>query len=518
MLNQEQFLEYGKQGFNLVPLWQILPLPPQLEALSLYRVLCMQGNDYLFETGQWEGGNFQRHYSIIGLPAAERIEIGEHWFKHIKEGEIIQELSTSEPLDELERLLASFRVPQIAALPPFSGGLFGYFGFETTRLIEPRLARQPRKPSGLDVPDVVQLVSKELLVFDHRQSQLFCIVHDDPGVADSYLRTHNRLYALCEHVLHKMTEIATNFPAQTYAPKTTTHAAPALHDELTYAFPRAQFEQAVGAIKTYIAAGDVMQVVLSQRMSRSLSCDAPTLYQALRSLGQTPYSYIVDLGQFQVVGASPEMLVQRQTNTMTSRPMAGTRRRGADASADLQLTQELLADPKEIAEHMMLLDLARNDLGRVAEVGSVQVKNILSVEYFSHVMHIVSTVTGLAPSQLSGLEVFKSTFPAGTLSGASKIRALEVIAQLEPHARGIYGGAIGCMDWHGGVDLAIAIRTGVLQAGILQVQAGAGVVQDSVAEREWQETIEKSRMMLLAAQLAQSWQQEMTVLEDPACI
>ncbi|WP_070105805.1 anthranilate synthase component I family protein [Burkholderia plantarii] len=495
MLSQDEFTRYGEAGFNLVPLWKVLPLPERLDPLDVYRALANRRDDYLFETGEWGNAVFTRHYSTIGLPCSERIELDEDAIRHLRHDHVESEQRTDDPLAALRRLQEGFRVPHFDALPPFSGGLFGYFGFETTRLIEPRLRRVARKPSGLQVPDVVKLVSRELVVIDHRRRQLFCIVHEDPREAGGHARGTARLEAIVAQV-QALDAAPERVPG-------TTQGLTVDAGRLSFGFAREAYEGAVDRIKDYIAAGDVMQVVLAQRMSRPLACDATALYRALGDLAQTPYRYVVNLGECAIVGASPEMLVQQRGDIVTSRPMAGTRRRTQDDAEDARLKEELLADPKEIAEHMMLVDLARNDVGRLAVAGGVQVDELLTVEYFSHVMHIVSTVTGKLPGQVNGLDVLRSTFPAGTLSGASKVRALEVIAELEPHSRGIYGGAVGYLDWRGQAELAITIRTGVLQGGLLHVQSGAGVVKDSVAEREWQETMDKSRMMLLAAELAE---------------
>lgn len=496
MMSFAEFTRYGQLGFNLVPLWHEQPLPASADGLALYRALANQCDDYLFETGHWSDGTFQRDYSVIGLPCEERVDLDESAVRLVRDGALVWERQTDDPLEVLREIQAGIRVPSFEALPPFAGGLFGYFGFETTRLIEPRLRREARKPSGLSMPDGVQFISKELVVLDHRRSRIISIVHADPAVADDYQRMRARCIALANEV-----GTLSRIPAQPVPDLPAASSADA--EPLRFGFPRGDYEAAVDRIKAYIASGDVMQVVLSQRMTRALSSDAPTLYQALGSLAQTPYRYIVNLGDCQIVGASPEMLVQHRNGVVTSRPMAGTRRRTQDDAEDARLRQELLDDPKEIAEHMMLVDLARNDVGRLADAGSVQVDELLKVEYFSHVMHIVSTVTGHVPAHVNGIDVMRSTFPAGTLSGASKVRALEVIAELEPHSRGVYGGVVGCLDWQGQADLAITIRTGVLQGGALHIQAGAGIVQDSVAAREWQETLDKSRVMLLAAARAE---------------
>jgi anthranilate synthase component 1 len=494
MLSEDDFIAYGAQGFTLSPLWRTVPLPEVVDPLALYRGLADEGQDFLFETGEFREGGLASTYSVIGLPCRERFELDEGRLRHIRDDMPVREIATDDPLAELARIHQRFQVPRLKELPPFSGGLFGYFGFETTRLIEPRLRREPRKPSGLPVPDALLWLTTDLVVLDHDGGRAFCIVHEAPTSASAYRRGRERLDRLVDAV-----ESLLDTPAAPRPPRLAVDADTAPVD---FAFPRSDFEAAVRRIKDYIADGDVMQVVLSQRMERPFDADAATLYRALSDLASTPYRYILNLGDSQVVGASPEMLFRLRDGAARSRPMAGTRHRGADAEQDRALRDELLADPKEIAEHMMLVDLARNDLGRLAEAGRVQVDQLRHVEFFSHVMHIVSSVTGHLPDTVSPLDVVKSTFPAGTLSGASKVRALEVIAELEPHSRGPYGGAIGYLDWHANADLAITIRTGVIHGGKLYIQAGAGIVQDSEPRREWQEGQDKSRTMLLAAGLA----------------
>ncbi|MEB0106256.1 MULTISPECIES: anthranilate synthase component I family protein [unclassified Pseudomonas] len=488
MLSPEDFFAYGDAGYSHVPLWQQLTLPAGVQALSLYEALANRGQDYLFETGQWQQGTYAQTCSVIGLPCRQRVELDEGVMRVYSDGQLASVTESPDPLAAFSALQDEFRIPQCPGLPPFSGGFFGYFGFETTRLIEPRLRNAPRKPSGFGLPDVLQLISTDLIVLDHVEQQIYCIVHERPRALGDYQAGQDRLNQLVARVRPLLVPSAPS-----------TRAAPTPLSEAESSFPRPAFIEAVTRIKDYIAAGDVMQVVLSQRMSQPFEQDAISLYRSLAQLGHTPYRYLLNLGDHQVVGASPEMLFRQAGQRVTTRPMAGTRRRGDSAAEDARLKEELLADPKEVAEHMMLVDLSRNDLGRLASVGSVQVSQLLDVEYFSHVMHIVSTVIGDVPDSVSGLELLKSLFPAGTLSGASKVRALEIIAELEPHARGVYGGAIGYLDWSGRANLAIAIRTGLLHEGRLYVQAGAGVVQDSVAEREWQETIEKSQIIRVAA-------------------
>lgn len=496
MMAYEEFARYGEMGFDLVPLWSEMPLPPKADALAFYCALANQGNDYLFESRKWRGAALEDQYAIIGLPSAERLELNEGSIRRWRDGAVIWERHTDDPVAALREIQASIRVPAFEDLPPFAGGLFGYFGFETSRLIEPRLRRTVRKPSGVPVPDAVQFVSRELVVLDYLKRRILVIVHAESSEPDGYTRARERCLGLTEQV-RAFDAVRRGAPAEAAT------AQPVELDALRRWFSRQDYEAAVERVKEYIIAGDVMQVVLSQRLSRQAHFDAATLYRALSDVARAPYGFLVNLGACQLVGASPEMLIQHRNGVALSKPMAGTRRRTHDAAEDERLRRALLEDPKELAEHMMLVDLARNDLGRLARAGGVRVEELLKVEFFSHVMHIVSAVTGQMPQAVIGLDVMRATFPAGTLSGAAKVRAMEVIAELEPHSRGPYGGVVGALGWNGDADLAITIRTGVLCEGTLHVQAGAGIVYDSVAGREWQETMDKSMMMLVAAQRAE---------------
>lgn len=515
MLTEDDFIAYGAEGFDLIPVWRRVDAAG-LTPLAAYHQLANRGDDYLFETGEFRAGRFVKTFSYIGLPCAERIELNAEHVRLVRHGECVWDRTTADPLGDLQAWLRGVKVARPEGLPDYSGGLFGYFGFETVRMIERRLAKMPRKPDLLDAPDALQLVSKELVVFDHERGEVICIVHAAADAADGYRRAQRRL-----------TEIETalgNAPA-VETPSVTASTAPPRGETdrpVTYHFPRPDFEAAVGRIKDYIQAGDVMQVVLSQRMTRPLAADAMDLYRAMTAINPSPYSYILNLGACQVVGTSPEMLARCRDGVILSRPMAGTRRRGASDEENQALRRELLADPKEIAEHVMLIDLARNDLGRLSEIGSVRVDEKMVIEDFSHVMHIVSTVSGTCKPQTDGIDVLKATFPAGTLSGASKVRAIEVINELEPCSRGIYGGGLGYLTWSGDLDLAITIRTGVIDNGLLHMQAGAGVVADSTPQREWQETIEKSGVVAAAAARAEALARETAPSVKPkeaiACI
>ncbi|MDA0191453.1 MAG: chorismate-binding protein, partial [Proteobacteria bacterium] len=385
------------------------------------------------------------------------------------------------------KYMKRFRAAPSAGLPRFCGGLVGCFGYDTVRYVETRLTRT-QKPGDLGTPDIVLLLSEEIAVVDNLSGKLSLVVYAEPGVPGAFQKAQARLREL----LAKL-RAPVQIPAETPRP-----SQPAVS-----VFGEAQFKQAVLKAKHYITEGDIMQVVLSQRMSKPLGASPMALYRSLRSLNPSPYMFYFDFEDFHVVGASPEILVRLEGDTVTVRPIAGTRKRGASFEEDQALAAELLADEKERAEHVQLLDLGRNDAGRVAQVGSVRLTENMIVERYSHVMHIVSNVEGKLQPGLDALDVLKATFPAGTVSGAPKVRAMEIIDELEPVRRGIYAGAVGYLGFHGDMDLAIAIRTAVVKDGQLHVQAGAGIVADSDPASEWQETQNKARAVLRAAELAE---------------
>jgi anthranilate synthase component 1 len=376
-------------------------------------------------------------------------------------------------------------------MPRFCGGLAGYFGYDTVRYIESRLAKH-QLPDELGVPDIQLMLTEELAVIDNVAGKIYFIVYADPSITDGFEKAQERLKEL-------MTCLGkpANMPA----------SLPSTNTELIRKFKAADFENAVLKTKEYILAGDCMQVVIGQRISKPFTDSPLALYRALRSLNPSPYMYFYDFGDMQIVGSSPEILVRQEKRAaekiVTIRPLAGTRPRGANPEEDERLAKELLADPKEIAEHVMLIDLARNDVGRIAKTGSVKVTDSMSIEKYSHVQHIVSSVEGDLLDNMSNMDVLRATFPAGTLSGAPKIRAMEIIDEMEIVKRGVYGGAVGYLSFSGDMDVAIAIRTGVIRDGMLHSQAGAGVVADSDPTAEWKETEAKARAVLTAADLVQ---------------
>ena len=401
-------------------------------------------------------------------------------------GQIVAEETVSDPLDYIAELQSEFNVPQLDELPLFSGGLVGYFAYETVQLIEPKLAGGDKKDE-LGTADIELLLSEEVAVLDNLEGRLWLIVHADAEQPGAYESAMQRL----DELEQKLRSAGTG-----YGLRVTGEAVEEEH--FSYGFNREDFVAAVEKSKEYILAGDIFQVVLSQRMSVPFNARPLDVYRALRALNPSPYMYFIDLGDTQIVGSSPEVLVRVQNRRITLRPLAGTRHRGANALEDQILAKELLADPKERAEHLMLIDLGRNDAGRVAKTGSVEMTDQMSIERYSHVMHIVSEVQADLDDGLCAMDAIRAAFPAGTLTGAPKIRAMEIINELEPVKRNIYAGAVGYISWHDDTDLAIAIRTAVIHDGKLHVQAGAGIVADSDAEKEWQETRNKGKALISA--------------------
>ncbi|MFH1599317.1 MAG: anthranilate synthase component I [Pseudomonadota bacterium] len=483
MISAEQFQTLAQAGHNRIPV--VREVLSDLDTpLSVYLKLADGSHTYLFESV--EGGETWGRYSIIGLPARRTYTFRGHQLEVREYGEVVETRTLEDPLAEVDRLRASFKVPRIPELPGFTGGLVGYFGFETIGWIESRLAGGD-KPDQLGTPDALLMLSEELAVFDNLKGRLYLVVHANPEEPQAYARAVRRL----DELVHRLRHSGRSYPDV---------LDPSLLQEQDFVsgFTREGFLAAVERCKEYIRAGDIFQVVLSQRMSVPFRARPVDVYRALRALNPSPYMYFLDLGDTQVVGSSPEILVRLQGGEVTVRPIAGTRPRGDTPEADVALEAELLADPKERAEHLMLIDLGRNDVGRVAVPGSVTVPDRFIIERYSHVMHIVSEVRGQLQPGLGFADVIKATFPAGTVSGAPKIRALEVIRELEPVKRNIYSGAVGYLNWWGDADTAIAIRTAVIQDGRLHVQAGAGIVHDSDPQKEWEETMNKGRALFRA--------------------
>ena len=488
-MTEENFKRLAAQGFNRVPV--VAETFADLDTpLSIYLKLANRSNTYLLESVV--GGERFGRYSFIGLAAPVRIRaVGR--LVTVMHGDAVTEKSqAADPLAFVREFLSRYRVAELPGLPRFCGGLVGYFGYDTVRWIEPKLAAGWSKRDPLGCPDMLLLVSEELAVIDNLSGKLYLVVFADPARPRAWHDAQARLRELLGALALPLA-----LPLE-----------PRQGDDATASnFGAEAFQAAVARARRYIHDGDAMQIVLSQRMSRPFAGSPLSLYRALRSINPSPYMFYFDFGDFQVVGASPEILVRLEHGTVTLRPIAGTRRRGATREEDAALEQELLADPKERAEHVMLVDLGRNDVGRVAATGSVRVTEMMTTERYSHVMHIVSNVEGKLREGLDAIDVLRASFPAGTVSGAPKVRAMEIIDELEPDKRGVYAGAVGYLGFNGDMDLAIAIRTAVVKDGQMHVQAGAGIVADSVPENEWQETQAKARAVLRAAELAMSGMQ-----------
>ena len=488
-MNESEFNRLAAEGYNRIPV--ILETFADLDTpLSIYLKLANTPHSYLLESVQ--GGERFGRYSFIGLQASTRIEVHGGSVLLLVGNRVAERRSHTNPMAYISEFMARFKVPDVAGLPRFAGGLVGAFGYDTVRYFEPRLAAT-EKPDTLDLPDILLLLSEELAVVDNLSGKLSLIVYAEPGFPGAWKQAQARLKELLEKL---------RAPAQIPA------SAPVASGQAESEFGEAAFKAAVVSAKRRIVDGDIMQVVLSQRMSKPYAATPLALYRALRTLNPSPYMFYFDFDDFHVVGASPEILVRLEDDAgkmkLTVRPIAGTRKRGANEEEDQALALELLADEKERAEHLMLLDLGRNDVGRIAKTGSVKVTESFAVERYSHVMHIVSNVEGELKDDEGVLSALRATFPAGTVSGAPKLKAMEIIDELEPTKRGIYAGAVGYLGFNHDMDLAIAIRTALIKDGRLYVQAGAGIVADSDPDAEWQETLNKARALLAAATMAES--------------
>ena len=492
MITELEFKSLASQGFNRIPL--LSEAFADLETpLSLYLKLA-GGAKHSFLLESVVGGERFGRYSFIGLPARTLLRANGSATGAVTEivtdGEVV-ERHEGNPLDFIEAYQKRFKVALRPGLPRFCGGLAGYFGYDAVRFMEPKLART-HKPGGLDTPDILLLQTEELAVIDNLSGRLYLIVYANPAEPEAFFKAKRRLADLGDKLRYSVT-----------APPVRRGPSYPVEREFT----KDAYLAAVHQSKELIAAGDMMQVQIGQRLKKRYTESPLSLYRALRSLNPSPYMYFYDMGDFQIVGASPEILVRHEPTAdgdkITIRPLAGTRPRGTSPESDQATEADLLSDPKERAEHLMLIDLARNDIGRIAKTGTVKVTEAFVVERYSHVMHIVSNVEGILRDGMSNMDVLRATFPAGTLTGAPKIRAMEIIDELEPVKRGIYGGACGYLSFAGDMDVAIAIRTGIVQNNTLYVQAAAGVVADSVPELEWRETEHKARALIRAAELVE---------------
>ncbi|MDP2792783.1 MAG: anthranilate synthase component I [Sulfurisoma sp.] len=488
-MTESEFNRLAAAGYNRIPV--TLDTFADLDTpLSIYLKLAGGPYSYLLESVQ--GGERFGRYSFIGLSSSTRISVSGSTILLLTGNRVAERREHTNPMSYISEFMARFKVPDLKGLPRFCGGLVGAFGYDTVRFIEPKLDGAS-KPDPLGVPDILLMLSEEIAIVDNLSGKLSLVVFAEPGFPGAWKQVQARL----KELLAKLRE-PVQIPQDTAVP-----SEPAESE-----FGEAAFKAAVLRAKQYILEGDVMQVVLSQRMSKPYKASPLALYRALRTLNPSPYMFYFDFEDFHVVGASPEILVRLddagEERRITLRPIAGTRKRGATPEEDAALAEELLADPKERAEHLQLLDLGRNDVGRVAKIGSVKVTEQYAIERYSHVMHIVSNVEGVLKDDEGPLSVLKATFPAGTVSGAPKVRAMEIIDELEPTKRGIYAGAVGYLGFNGDMDLAIAIRTAVIKDGRIYVQAGAGIVADSDPDAEWEETRSKARAQLRAAEMAES--------------
>ena len=457
-----------------------------LTPVALYNRLAGAPYTYLLESV--EGGERWARYSMIGLPAREVATIRDHHLTIRRDGAVIEERELADPLAWLADYHATIRPAPLPVNLPFSGGLVGYLAYDSIGYIEKRLAKRPQN-DPLGVPDILYMQSLDVAVLDNLRGEVHLISHADLADPDGLAAAEARLDAMVA---------AINRPGTAQVRALNRHARP---PAIQHHYPEARFKADVAKIREYIKAGDCMQVVPSQRMSCAYTHAPLDYYRALRHTNPSPYMYLLDLDDFHIIGSSPEILARVQGDTVTVRPLAGTRKRGKTPEEDKALEQELLADAKEIAEHVMLIDLGRNDIGRVCKTGTVKISEKMVIERYSHVMHIVSNVEGTLRDDVGPMDVLRATFPAGTLSGAPKIRAMEIINEVEPERRGVYGGAVGYWSWGGNMDMAIAIRTAIIKNGRLYAQAGAGIVYDSNPDSEWQETLNKAGAVIAAASL-----------------
>ena len=486
MINKEQFQQYADQGFNIIPVAKDVHLD-DVTPLTIYSQISNKSNTFLLESV--EGGETWAQYSIVGLDCLDTIKVTGNTIE-TKIGDQISSFISDNPLDEIQELISGLKTPEIKDLPRFYGGYVGFFAYESAKYAEKRIADLVNKDSKFDehMPEIFLVKAEKLIVYDNTDQSIQIIFNVDPSKT-----SYEEALDAIEQIGSLLNSRDTIFDDTLKTPS----GEMAFHSN----FEKDDYIKAVGLVKNYIEEGDVMQVVLAQDFSQDFQNNPFDLYRALRQLNPSPYMYYLDLDECQIVGASPEILVRLEEDKVTLRPIAGTRKRGSNTEEDLANEKDLLTDPKEIAEHLMLIDLGRNDVGRVSEMGTVQVTDKMIVEKYSHVMHIVSNVTGTLSKELDAIDALKASLPAGTLSGAPKIRAMQIINELEPSSRGIYGGAIGYISWNGNIDTAIAIRTAVIKDNVIHVGAGAGIVADSIPENEWLECKQKAKVFLDAMEM-----------------
>ncbi len=487
-MTPEQFAALTAENYNRIPVTREV-LADLDTPLSTYKKLANAPYSYLLESV--EGGEKWGRYSIIGLPCRTILKVFGDQVVITEDGNEVENLIVEDPLEFVEQFQQRYRVPELEGLPRFNGGLVGYFGYDCVRYVEKRL-KDSCPEDVIGTPDILLMVSDEVVVFDNLAGKLILITHADPSEADALIEAETRLDQLVDNL-----RVATPYDPPSENNREVSET------EFKSSYGEQAYMDSVEKIKEYVLDGDIMQCVISQRMSIPFSSKPLDLYRALRCLNPSPYMYVLNLDDFHVVGSSPEILARVEDGEVAVRPIAGTRKRGLTPEEDLAMEQELLADPKEIAEHLMLIDLGRNDVGRVAEIGAVELTDKMIVERYSHVMHIVSNVNGKLKPDVSAMDVLRATLPAGTLSGAPKVRAMEIIDELEPVKRGVYGGAVGYLSWNGNMDTAIAIRTAVIKDDVLHIQAGAGIVADSIPRLEWKETMNKGRAVFSAVAMVE---------------
>lgn len=488
-MTPEQFAELSAQDYNRIPVTREV-LADLDTPLSTYKKLANAPYSYLLESV--EGGETWGRYSIIGLPCKTILKVHGEQVSIYQEGQLSEQYEVEDPLEFVESFQQRYRVPELEGMPRFNGGLVGYFGYDCVRYVEKRL-KDSCPEDVLGTPDILLMVSDEVVVFDNLAGKLVLICHADPAEENAYTEAESRLDQLVAQL-----RAATPYDETPVEQQRIVNEA-----EFKSSFGEQAFMDSVEKIKEYVLDGDIMQCVISQRMSIPFASKPLDLYRALRCLNPSPYMYVLNLDDFHVVGSSPEILARVEDGQVSVRPIAGTRKRGLTPDEDLAMEKELLADPKEIAEHLMLIDLGRNDVGRVAEIGGVELTDKMVIERYSHVMHIVSNVNATLKPDVSSMDVLRATLPAGTLSGAPKVRAMEIIDEMESVKRGVYGGAVGYLSWNGNMDTAIAIRTAVIKDDVLHIQAGAGVVADSVPRLEWKETMNKGRAIFSAVAMVE---------------
>ena len=486
MITKEEYNNFKDANFTVLPITKTVSAPGDTP-LSLYSKISDQKNNFLLESV--EGGERWAQYSIIGFGCLDTIKVSGNTIETLING-VSNKCKAENPLLAIQEITSQHLSPNLEHLPRFHGGYVGFFAYESSQYAEAKIAMLPEKGSKFaeHMPDIMLVKAEKLIVFDNLNNSTQIIFN-----ACLQSMTHEFACSQLDEIENLISK-PISLEVDNFKEITNTF-------EFHSNFTKAEYLAAVSTIKNYIAEGDVMQVVLAQDFSANFDLDPFDLYKAIRELNPSPYMYYLNLDECQIVGASPEILVRLENQEVTLRPMAGTRKRGKNLAEDKSNQSELLNDPKEIAEHLMLIDLGRNDVGRVSEIGSVKVTAKMIVEKYSHVMHIVSNVVGRLISGLNYFDVLKAALPAGTLSGAPKIRAMEIIHELEPSSRGIYGGAIGYIGWNGNMDTAIAIRTAVIKDKTIHVGAGAGVVADSVPENEWLECRQKSQVFMDAMEM-----------------